>query len=332
MIAWLLGLLLNFSTFLKYRCYNKKIDMKKVFVISKQIHSSCSTFSSNDEFLKITGSEKDIDFPVVIGEVIISKNFQMLFNEKISEISGDKKIIIIHLEEDKTFYNKALKSGRPFLESYEKTDEFKDLVKSYTDKGWSLESSTHLNEFYERKEQRACMRRKKAGYVLWKKYDEREAADFQGGFSDEVFNELKDYIRDGKGVFGYIGHSCRKNVFDEAIESELKERGLSPKAIRNWVSSTDGRHFGDSLEGRSSKSAINKIKKYANNMFNLALIYGSEQHQGTAGSTINIREQYEKEGILLPEGETTHFSWEKNPGLMMPLLKEMFIDNTFKKL
>lgn len=297
--------------------------MKKV-VISKQIHSSCSSFSSNDKFVELSGDEKDVDFPVKIDEVIISKNFPMLFNEKISEISGDEKIIIIYLDSDETFYEKALRGGRPFSTRYETTDEFKDLVKSYTNNGWSLERSIEVDKFHERQERRRSLRRKKSGFVLWKKYDERVAEDFQGGFSDEVFSEMKDYISDGKSVFGYIGHSCRKVAFDQIIEAELKERGLSPKAMKNWLTSSDGRHFGDSLKGYSSNSAVNKIKKYANNMFNLALIYGSEQHKGDFNSTMSIREQYEKEGILLPEGKTTHFSWEKNPGLMMPFLKEMF--------
>ena len=123
-------------------------------------------------------------------------------------------------------------------------------------------------------------------------------------FSDSVFNckELKEYVSSGC-PFGWIGHSVRKAELDKEIEEGLRLRGLSSSKMYNWISSSDGRHFGDSLDGLSSQEQIKEIHKNLNRMFNMCLIYGDENHTGLLSSSNKIREEMKQKGWLLNENE-----------------------------
>jgi hypothetical protein len=285
--------------------------MKKTILISKHIHSCFASFSSNDARIRVFTTEDKIDFLVTPSKPISgSKKFPFLNGETIKEVEGDDEFTAIYVESDETFYQLALRSGKGIIRGneYHNTPEFFNLVKSYTDKGWSLEKRGDKNKaqeaYWERCQVREEEADKAAGLVLWKRYDNRVPADYQGGFSNEVFNvkELQDYVKDG-GVFGWIGHSVRHPEHDKLIEAGLRERGLSPKAMFNWISSSDGRHFGDALEGFTLDEQLHQIKQYLNRIFNLCLIYGSSRHKGTMQSTNEIKADLEQEGILLPEGK-----------------------------
>ena len=72
--------------------------------------------------------------------------------------------------------------------------------------------------------------------------------------------ELKEYVS-SNCVFGWIGHSVRKVELDKIIEDGLRLRGLSSSKMYNWISSSDGRHFGDSLSGLTLQEQIKEINK-----------------------------------------------------------------------
>ena len=105
----------------------------KFFMAFKQIHSSCSSFSSNDVFLKQILKKNKIDFVLKNDETIVSKNYPFLNGETIKSIEGDKKFLCIYLESEKKFYY----NGRSaFNADHSKTDEFKNLTQKYIDAGW----------------------------------------------------------------------------------------------------------------------------------------------------------------------------------------------------
>jgi hypothetical protein len=103
--------------------------------------------------------------------------------------------------------------------------------------------------------------------------------NLKGGFSDEVFNQpyLQRYIQHSDNLFqpgGYIGHSGRTSGSDKYLEKVFKCHSLnytfgepiygmidwkcgrafrlhwfSNLLLAIWLTSTDGRHFCDGLEG-----------------------------------------------------------------------------------
>jgi hypothetical protein len=304
---------------------SKDKPMKKTVVFYKHIHSTFAGASSNDVWAKIITNEGELDFSLPkVNETIKSAKFPMLNGLTVQETGGDQWFKTFYFNADKTFYNKGLYSGRGiFSNGFHDTVEFKDLIQSYKEKGWETEREEIPGyDAYRKREDAAYARRqKKRGIVLWKKYDELKPEDYQGGFSDELFNTpgIKNYVSRG-GVFGWIGDSgTRRAEHDKAIEKGLKERGLSYEAMSKWITSSDGRHFADSLNGKL-KEELEKIDKYLNTIFNNCLIYGCEKHGGTLKSSIEIREDYEAQGILLPENETSY-----DPNFHFALLGSLFI-------
>ena len=306
----------------------------KVVLISKQIHSTFASLSSNDVFLSHFISEKDLDFEVNEGGMIVGSKIKFLNGEVISSTSGDDLYLAIYLKADETFYHKALytRGGHGLGgKSYDETEEFKSLVESYYKRGWSKKKNKKgekaQKDFWDREEIGFQAERKKAGLVLHMGYDNYKDKPelFQGGFSDELFNtpDLQNYLKGG-GVFGWIGDSgTRRPEHDKAIEEGLRARGLSNKMMINWITSGSGRHFADSLSWNETlEGQLKNIEKNLNQMFNLSLIYGSESHGGTLKSTKEIREDYEREGILLPEDGST-FDPQGHLKLLIPFLKGM---------
>jgi hypothetical protein len=125
---------------------------------------------------------------------------------------------------------------------------------------------------------------------------------YQGGFSNEVFNskELYNYVKSGH-AFGWIGHSgARTAAHDKQIEKGLRKRGISPSKMYNWISSGDGRHFGDSLEGYTKEEQKAKIEARLNEMYNLCIIYSTPSHGGMLTDSNRVREEFKKLNVLLP--------------------------------
>lgn len=273
----------------------------KDVVISKQIHSSCSTFSSGDVFVKVITKRLELDFTPKVGITILSKKFPMLNGQTITEIAGDSLYIDIYLEADKTFY-----SGMDFTTNHSNTPRFKEIVNSYINAGFVINRDVPCTkEYRERETIKEQEKAKKKGVVLWMGFEEyqKNPEYFQGGFSDEVFHsrELFNYVKSGC-CFGWIGNSSvRTSDHDKQIEKGLRIRGLSPQMMYNWISSSSGRHFADSLGGYTKSEQKQKIEANLNSMFNKCLVFGHKKHQGTLNSTIDIENKYDSFGILLPE-------------------------------
>lgn len=282
----------------------------KTILISKQIHCGFASYQTGDVFVNVITTDKKLDFKPVLKATIVSKNFPMLNGEVITEITGDKQFQGIYVKADETFYQKQLGERKGLLGGgYAKTPEFEKHVELYKNLGWNLKENCKAQKaFWKREEKKYRAKSKAEGLVLWMGYEKYKGHPeyFQGGFSDEVFNSpsLKNYVGNGSGVYGWIGHSARKPELDKVIEDGLRERGLSDEAMHNWLTSGDGRHFADSIEGMKTSEQIERIKKYLNSMFNLCLIYGSTNHKGTMESSEEIRADFEKQGILLPEDKS----------------------------
>lgn len=280
-------------------------------IISKHVHSSNASWSSNDKTFRILTTIKAIGFTPEEGHFFenMKRKLSLLNGETVFDVYGDDKLMFVRLKANKQF-----QKGGIFSNGYSDTKEFKELIKSYENKGWGelyTNNCKELFDYNERSKRREEKIQKERGIVNWKYYEERTTADYQGGFSDDVFNSelLLNYIGDGRFVHGWIGDSeTRRAEHDKTIEEGLRKRGLSPEQMYNWISSSDGRHFAESLcDFEILEEQIEEIEKNLNRIYNCCLIYGSPEHEGTYDSTLDIRERYEELGILLPEDNTAEY-------------------------
>lgn len=278
----------------------------KPVIICKHIHSSFSSFSSGDETVRMKTDLKTVGFLPIEGGYFSSKNFPFLDGQKMDEVYQDSKCIVIYLESDKTFYYRAQGERSIFSDNFSKTPEFKLLVQSYIDKGFTTNSIKEQEEFRQRQKVKEEKKNKKLGIVLWMDYDtyKNNIKLYQGGFSDNVFNSepLQNYLRGG-GVFGWIGNSDRTFYADKLIEKGLRKRGISPSRMSNWITSSSGRHFGDSLGGCTKEEQKEKIEKSLSYMFNCCIIYGFSSHKGMFKDTMRIDDELEKYNLLLNSKE-----------------------------
>ncbi len=124
-----------------------------------------------------------------------------------------------------------------------------------------------------------------------------------GGFSLETFFEeiLISYVE--KGIcFGYIGHSCRK-VWVDKLLAEICLKYIKNEDFAAWLTSTDGRHFGNAIEcmvednDRAGVEAY--IKESLQSIHNLAVIYNHPEHKGNLTSTIELERKLADMGMLM---------------------------------
>lgn len=275
--------------------------MNKVIVISRHIHSGISTFQSGDEFLKLVINSKDCDFELGLNQRISSKKFPFLNGLMVEEFESDKKYIGIYVEGDKTFYYRAMQGNKPF-EGYSSTPEFKDLINSYIEKGFKKRVNVpEQEEFKKAKKRKEQAENKRKGIVLWMDFEDykNNPALLQGGFSDEVFNspQLQKYIK--TIPYGWIGNYDRTFHADRLIEKGLRKRGISPSKMVNWITSSSGRHFGDSLGGYSKKEQKEKIEEGLNYMYNCCINYSIPSHGGMLKDTVRINGFLKEYNILL---------------------------------
>ena len=222
------------------------------YFLSKQVHSTAASCSSSDVILKreIFKGEKKPDYK----EKVVSKDFGFT---------------IYYVEEDKTFYTGDI------FQDFSKTNEFKDLIAKYVSEGWLttipwLESTQR--EYWRAENEKTKQKRIKEGYVIPEWSIDIPVKDYQGGFSDAVFNQkfLQDYLK-GRCCHGYIGHSVRKSNLDAYIETKfiatarplcIREHKEPESLLAVWLTSTDGRHFGDSLKNVSFEKQKGYVDKY----------------------------------------------------------------------
>jgi len=267
-------------------------DVKEIFLV-KQVHASCSSFSSNDVWLYkvITSFSEE-----TLCDFLVNNEFQQW-----------KQYLKVYVAEDKTFYN----ASAP-LSSYGRTPEFKKLIEAYIAQGWLKELPEEVDKAYKEKHaldmKKHYKERKRNGFVLHKPFEELLPSDYHGGFSKKLLeiSVLRDYIKDGKSVWGYMGHQCRTKVLDKQLEKIALSVKLSPQMkstneelIASWLISTDARHFSDNLEGLEIWEQTNKLKKNINRMLNLGFIYSRKEHEDTYESREKLEEVYAK--VLLPE-------------------------------
>ena len=244
--------------------------------IRLHIHSTCASYSSLDTLLY-----KEVDE----------------FIHKDCEVDGDDFIEICFIE-DKTFYNGSL------FKEYHNTAEYKNLVNKYIQEGYKEGTPKEMEDFYDRKEARRHRHREEENYIFCFPYEEYHRDRIQGGFSNRIWNNkiLVNYTQNNP--FGYVGHTVRKANLDEYLEIQFM--GINNKNSNEfkledifcrWLTSTDGRHFGDSLECYDFEKQKDMIDAHLNEMYNLAYIWSKSDHKGTLRSTKELMEKY-KENLI----------------------------------
>ena len=145
-----------------------------------------------------------------------------------------------------------------------------------------------------------------AGYVITKSYPKKNTTkEIIGGFKLEtIFEEvLISYIERGT-IFGYIGHSCRKVWVDKLIE-EICLPVINVDDLASWLTSTDGRRFGDRIEDMVENNDIDGvsdyIKKYLAIMHDKAVIFTHPEHKGNLKSSIEIFIKLRNIGLMMTE-------------------------------
>lgn len=228
------------------------------YFFCKQIHSCFSGLSSSDVFVVKEVSEQAFNRIAKGKETIIS------------EIYG---FSLAYLDADEFYYNKERESAtRPSKEEF---DEY--VAQFCLAYGFDHDSeflSDNLSKHWADKDAERFRRRKAAGYVIpeWSKELTPEA--YQGGFSDDIFHrpELYNYLKAG-GCYGFIGHPVRKPRVDEVMESEFLKINDDKSLLSMWLTSTGGRHFGDSLEGKTFNEQREYIQNNMQDVVDQALRY-----------------------------------------------------------
>lgn len=181
---------------------------------------------------------------------------------------------------------------------YLKTMEYnknRSWFESVFDKGFS----ELANLYWEEERRKENEQRKKEGYIYCKKYEEMTPEDYKGSLNLSLTEEVLKYISSG-GVFGYLGHSFRKHAHDKIIEKLfsharffLREKELNIWGILGtWLTSSDARHWMDSVEDLSNKEFSLKLAEKADDILTLGFLYNLDEHGGSYASTTKLRAEY----------------------------------------
>jgi hypothetical protein len=197
---------------------------------SKQIHSCLAAFSTRDAF--VTRLITRAEFVAHEGEKTISRKHGFS---------------VAYSESDKQFYD-----VRSFSHATKETMGAY-IWTTYLLEGWAVNDSflkTAQAAHWHDKELADTARRTRQGYVIPQWSREIPPEEYQGGFSNDVFFNpaLFDYVKAG-GCHGFIGHSVRKAKLDAYFEAQFLLLNPDKSLLAMWLTSTGGRHFGDSLEG-----------------------------------------------------------------------------------
>jgi len=223
--------------------------MKKPSIAYLQIHSGCSTLSSCDVMLY-----RIID-TVNLGLETKPADYSQLLVTK-----GPDWTVGLVVREDHTSHNKLTNSiffedmtfwyENNGLRTFEKTDDFKNLVDSYVAKGWKRKLPVFIEKMIsverDAVDYKDLEARIKNCYVFpsW-----HAKVDYRGSISAAVWHDkgLQSYLKDG-GCHGYIGSISRTHKSDIALVTMLNKRKWTPRMIAEFMSSTYGRHFADQLD------------------------------------------------------------------------------------
>ena len=171
----------------------------------------------------------------------------------------------------------------------------RELVEQLFIKG----SSEDALKYWDKQEEIRNATRKEEGFVYCKKYDQMTAEDYKGSLEKALTQDTIDYISYGV-VAGYLGHSARKHEHDKYIEKIIENIIMTVDDIEvnkwdtlsSWLSSTDARHWMDSVEDLHMIQFKEKFNNYVSELMTLGFIYGLEEHKGTYTSTMELEEKY----------------------------------------
>lgn len=224
---------------------------------SKQIHSSTSALSSEDIFV-----EREIT------------RAEFMAHEGEKTISSKHGFGVAYAESDKRFYGVGFHAApAQELEAY--------ALQTYLRHGWTIKHpflQSARSAYWRDEEIKLNEKRAKEGYVIPEWSRDIPPDDYQGGFSNDVFRKpiLYDYLKGG-GCHGFIGHSVRKPKLDACLEAEFLQRKPDKDLLAMWLTSTGGRHFGDSLEGLSFKEQQKYIRSSIDAVIEQALGYEKQE-------------------------------------------------------
>ncbi len=107
----------------------------------------------------------------------------------------------------------------------------------------------------------------------------------QGGFSTAVWREpyLQDYIsREFPG--GYVGSRQRTDKKDAFLELTFKQKGMGPRAIAMWLTSTAGRHLG-------GEGTYEQIRITAEHAWKDVVVWEHPRHTGFLGASMSLKNE-----------------------------------------
>lgn len=212
------------------------------YFLIKQIHITCAAVSSGDLF---------------ITKEVSPATFALGSEPTFAQKCG---IAWAYDEPDMTFYN--IKAPMRQASIDEVNAHFET---HYAPQGWTIDNQelrAAQQALWQEQENAETQDRSAAGAVF-PSYEHKQAMtpeQYQGGFSDEVFNnpDLAKYVRSGL-VFGYIGHYERHPETDTFFERLFLAVENDPSLLAWFLSSRSGRHFADQLDVmnvRQSKQTI----------------------------------------------------------------------------
>jgi hypothetical protein len=181
-----------------------------------------------------------------------------------------------------------------YLTDYEYNSRRKEIETLFI-KGYPQETESYWNKQDDiRNEQR-----KIDGFVSHKKYGTMTADDYKGSLKNTLTEITLQYINSGL-VCGYLGHSARKYEHDVIIEKLFENVAITVDGnevnkwdvLSTWLTSTDARHFMDSMEDLNNEEFEAKFKEYIPELLEIAYIYSLPEHKGTLRSTIDLKQQY----------------------------------------
>ena len=142
--------------------------------------------------------------------------------------------------------------------------------------------------------------------TMTKIVDEKQ---YVGGFSEGIAEsyKFKEYVGGGY-VAGYFGHEQRNKKRDKLVEQILRERGLGNEGISTWLTSTSARHMMDGVSRKDNIEIVEKkVRVYTMNAFLDVVIWSMPDHDGTLGSTNELRNKLCEKTLAYTQGLASQY-------------------------
>jgi len=196
---------------------------------------------------------------------------------------------------NRIYTDDELKLKLIYLETYTFNRNRDKIEKLFTD-GISPDALVYC----DKQEDIKNAQKKIEGFIYYKKYDQMTLEDYKGSLDKALTQDTIDYISSGV-VAGYLGHSARKHEHDKYVEKVIENLTMTVDDIEvnkwdvlsSWLSSTDARHWMDSIEDLHMVQFKEKFDNYVTELMTLGFIYGLKEHKGTYTSTMELEEKYD---------------------------------------